>query len=91
MKFVLFDYYSDYDYGWDLDFVIGHFNKFNLIQGFFRSTEYLDWEPDISLTISFFNSSFFSFCVNVWIFNFSMSFLNYRNSISLAHTRGNYD
>jgi len=87
MGLKLFDYYLDYDYGWDLDFIVGNFNKFNLIEGSVHTTEYMDWEPDISLTVSVFRSSVFAFDINIWIFRMSICFIRYRAAMDLKYLR----
>ena len=83
MGLKVFDYYLDYDYGWDLDFIIGQFNRFNLIEGSFHTTEYMDWEPNVSVTVSVFNSSVFSFHLDIWILRMSMSFIRYRAALNV--------
>jgi hypothetical protein len=87
MGLKVFDYYLDYDFGWDLDFIVGQFNKFNLIEGSVHTTEYLDWEPNVSVTISVFNSSVFAFQLDIWIFRMSLSFIRYRAAMDLKCLR----
>jgi hypothetical protein len=87
MKFKLFDFFTQYDYGREIYFTIGQFENFNIIDAQFHSSSYWDWEPNIRLTLSVFDGSIFSFGIGVLSFSFSMSFIPYRCPMNLSHTR----
>ena len=83
----LFDFYTTVDYGRDAYLTLGQFENFNIIDAEFHTTDYWDWEPNIRLTLSVFNSSIFSFGIEVLSFSFSMSLVPYRYPMNLSHTR----
>jgi hypothetical protein len=83
----LFDYFVDYDFGWDIYAIIGQFENFNLLDTTIHTSEYWTWEPNIHLTLSVFDGSIFSFCIEVLSLSFSMSLIPYRYAMNLSHTR----
>ena len=83
----LFDYFVDYDFGWDIYAIIGQFENFNLLDTSIHTSEYWTWEPNIRLTLSVFDGSMFSFSIEVLSFSLSMSFIPYRYAMDLSHTR----
>ena len=83
----LFDFFHQEDYGQEIYLTIGQFDNFNIIDASFFSSSYWDWEPNIRLTLSVFNSSIFSFGIEVLSFSFSMSLVPYKYPMNLSHTR----
>jgi hypothetical protein len=83
----LFDFFQQEDYGQEIYLTIGQFENFNLIDAQFHSSCYWDYEPNVSLTLSIFNGSVFSFGIEVLSFSLSMSFIPYRFPMNLSHTR----
>jgi hypothetical protein len=83
----LFDYFVDYDFGWDIYAIIGQFENFNLLDTSIHTSEYWTWEPNIRLTLSVFDGSMFSFSIEVLSFSLSMSLVPYRFPMNLSHTR----
>jgi hypothetical protein len=83
----LFDYFVDYDFGWEIDATIGQFKNFNLLDASFHTSEYWTWEPNIRLTLGVFDGSIFSFGIGILSFSLSMSFIPYRYPMNLSHTR----
>ena len=87
MGLKVFDYYLDYDFGHSLDFIVGQFKKFNLIEGTCFTTEWADWEPNLSLSVSVFKSSVFAFDLSIWKFYLRMSFIHYRAAMDIKFIR----
>jgi hypothetical protein len=87
MGLKIFDYYLDYDFGHSLDFIVGQFKKFNLIEGTCFTTEWADWEPNLSLSVSVFKSSVFAFDLSIWKFYLRMSFIHYRAAMDIKFIR----
>ena len=83
----IFDAHTEWDYGRDAYLTIGQFKNFNLLDASFHTSEYWTWEPNIRLTLSVFDGSMFSFCIEVLSFSFSMSLIPYRYAMDLSHTR----
>jgi hypothetical protein len=83
----LFDYFVDYDFGWDIYAIIGQFENFNLLDTTIHTSEYWTWEPNIRLTLSVFDGSMFSLSIELLSFFLSMSFIPYRYPMNLSHTR----
>jgi hypothetical protein len=83
----LFDFFVDYDFGWDIYAIIGQFENFNVLDTTIHTSEYWTWEPNIRLTLSVFDGSIFSFGIEVLSFSFSMSLIPYRFPMNLSHTR----
>jgi hypothetical protein len=83
----LFDYFVDYDFGWDIYATIGQFENFNVLDTTIHTSEYWNWEPNIQLSLSVFNGSVFSFGIEVLSFSLYMSFIAYRFPMNLSHTR----
>jgi len=87
MGLKVFDYYYEYDFGHSLDFIVGQFKKFNLIEGTCFTTEWADWEPNLSLSVSVFKSSVFAFDLSIWKFYLRMSFIHYRAAMDIKFIR----
>jgi hypothetical protein len=87
MGLKIFDYYLDYDFGHSLYFIVGQFKKFNLIEGTCFTTEWADWEPNLSLSVSVFKSSVFAFDLSIWKFYLRMSFIHYRAAMDIKFIR----
>jgi hypothetical protein len=87
MGLKIFDYYLDYDFGHSLDFIVGQFKKFNLIEGTCFTTEWAEWEPNLSLSVSVFKSSVFAFDLSIWKFYLRMSFIHYRAAMDIKFIR----
>ena len=87
MGLKIFDYYYEYDFGHSLDFIVGQFKKFNLIEGICFTTEWADWEPNLSLSVSVFKSSVFAFDLSIWKFYLRMSFIHYRAAMDIKFVR----
>jgi len=87
MGLKLFDFYYDYDFGHTLDFIVGQFKKFNLIEGTIFNIDHYDWEPNLSLSVSVFKSSVFAFDLSIWIFYLRMSFIRYSCPMDLKFVR----
>jgi hypothetical protein len=83
----LFDFYTDYDYGWDGHFTIGQFNNFNILDVSFLSTEYWSWEPDIRLTFEVLAGTLFTIRFSAWSLSFDLDLISYRYPFNLSHTR----
>jgi hypothetical protein len=83
----LFDYFVDYDFGWDIYATIGQFENFNVLDTIIHTSEYWTWEPNIQLSMSVFGGSVFSFGIEVLSFSLYMSFIPYRFPMNLSHTR----
>lgn len=87
MGLKFFEGHYEYDFGHTLDFVIGQFKTFNLIEGTCFTTEWVDWEPNLSLSVSVFKSSVFAFDLSIWTFYLRMSFIHYRGAMNLKFVR----
>jgi hypothetical protein len=83
----LFDYYYDYDFGWDIYASIGQFENFNLLDTTIHTSEYLSWEPNIRLTLSIFDGTLFTIRFSAWSVSFDLDFISYRAPFNLSHTR----
>jgi hypothetical protein len=83
----LIDYYYSYDFGNDAYLIIGQFRKFNVFDASFHSSSYWDWEPNVSLSLSVFAGSVFSFRIEILSFSLSMNLISYRYAMDLSHTR----
>lgn len=83
----LFDFYREWDYGWDADLILGQFKKFNLFEATFRQSIYMEWEPNVSLQISLFSGSVFSFEIEIYSLILYCNFIAYRCPMDLSHTR----
>lgn len=88
MGLKLFDGHYEYDFGHTVDFIFGQFKKFNLIEGTAFTTEWIDWEPNLSLSVSVFKSSVFAFDLSIWKFYLRMSFIHYRAAMDIKFIRG---
>jgi hypothetical protein len=83
----LFDYYTDYDYGWDGYITLGQFNNFNILDVELHTTEYWSWNPRMRLTLGFLCGKVFSVDFSIWSFSFSIDLISYEAPYNLAHTR----
>ena len=83
----LFDCYKEWDYGWDVYLILGQFKKFNLFDVTFHQSMYMDWEPNVSLEISLFSGSVFSFRIEIYSLIFYCNFITYRCPSDLSYTR----
>jgi hypothetical protein len=83
----LFDAYTEWDYGRDTYLVIGQFRKFNVLDASFHLSSYWDWEPNVSLSLSVFAGSVFSFRIEILSLSLSMNLISYRYAMDLSHTR----
>lgn len=83
----LFDFYKEWDYGWDVYLILGQFKKFNLFDVTFHQSMYMDWEPNVSLGISLFSGSVFSFRIEIYSLTFYCNFISYRCPSDLSYTR----
>jgi hypothetical protein len=83
----LFDFYREWDYGWDLYLILGQFKKFNLFETSFHQSMHMDFEPNVSLGVSLFSGSVFSFRIEIYSLIFSCHFIAYRFFTDLSHTR----
>jgi len=50
MSVKIFDFFTQYDYGREIYFIIGNSPELNLFQLELNITEYFSWEPDIRFT-----------------------------------------
>ena len=87
MKFKLFDFFTQYDYGEDFYFTIGQFENFNILDVEIHTSEYWSWNPRIRLTFGVLCGNLFSIDFNIWSFSFSMNFISYHYPYNLSHTR----
>ncbi len=83
----LFDYFVDYDFGWDIYATIGQFENLNIIDASFHTTDYWSWEPNIRLTLSIFDGKVFTIRFSAWSVSFDLDFISYRSPFNLSHTR----
>ena len=87
MKFKLFDFFTQYDYGREIYFTIGQFKNFNILDVETHLSEYWSWNPRMRLTFEVLCGSIFSIDFNIWSFSFSMDFISYQYPYNLSHTR----
>ena len=87
MKFKLFDFFTQYDYGTEIYFTIGQFENFNIIDVEIHTSEYWSWNPRMRLTFEVLCGNLFSIDFNIWSFSFSMDFISYQYPYNLSHTR----
>jgi hypothetical protein len=83
----LFDYFVDYDFGWDIYATIGQFENFNVLDTTIHTSEYWTWEPNIRLTLSIFDGTIFTIRFSAWSVSFDLDFISYRSPFNLSHTR----
>jgi hypothetical protein len=83
----LFDWYKGWDYGWDVYLILGQFKKFNLFEATFSQSMCMDWEPNVSLRVSLFSGSVFSFRIEIYSLVFYCDFITYRCPMDLLYTR----
>jgi hypothetical protein len=86
-KMRLFDYYYDYDFGYDFYAIIGNSPRLNLLQLELHITEFWSWEPDIRLTFEFLAGKVFGMRLTLWSMSLDVDILNYRYPMDLNHTR----
>jgi hypothetical protein len=84
----LFDFYTEYDYGRDIYFILGQFRKFNLFDISFHASVYCDWEPNIRFGFGIFDGSLFSFYLHISLLSLNINLLNYRCPMDLSYYRG---
>ena len=83
----LFDCYYDYDFGYDVYFIIGNSPRLNLLQLELHTTEYWSREPDIRLTFELFSGKVFGIKLTIWSVSLAVDILNYRYPMDLTHIR----
>ena len=83
----IFDFYKDRDFGEDFYFTIGQFERFNILDASFHTSEYWSWNPRMRLTFGVLCGNLFSIDFNIWSFSFSMDFISYQYPYNLSHTR----
>ena len=83
----LIDFYSEWDFGNDAYLIIGQFRNFNVLDASFHLSSYWDWEPNVSLALSVFAGSVFSFHIEILSLSFNMNLIPYRYAMNLSHTR----
>jgi len=83
----LFDYFVDYDFGWDIYATIGQFENFNVLDTTIHTSEYWTWEPNIRLTLNIFDGTIFTIRFSAWSVSFDLDFISYRSPFNLSHTR----
>jgi hypothetical protein len=83
----LFDYYYDYDFGYDFYAVIGNSPGLSILQLEIHTSEYWSWEPDFRLTFELFAGKVFGVKLSLWSISLDVDLLNYRYPMNLNHTR----
>jgi len=83
----MFDFFTQYDYGREIYFIIGNSPELNLFQLELNITEYFSWEPDIRLTFELFSGKVFGMRLSLWSVSLDVDILQYRYPMDLTHTR----
>ena len=83
----LFDFFTQYDYGREIYFIIGNSPRLNLLQFELHFTEYWSWIPNIRLTFELFSGKVFGMRLSVWSVSLYIDILHYRFPMNLNHTR----
>jgi len=83
----LIDFYTQWDYGREAYLTLGQFENFNVLDVQFHSSCYWTWEPNLELSLSFFNGSVFSLGIRFLSVSFSVCLIPYRFPMNLSHTR----
>jgi hypothetical protein len=83
----VFDYYYDYDFGYDFYAVIGNSPGLSLLQLEIHTSEYWSWEPDFRLTFELFSGKLFGIKLSLWSMSLDVDLLNYRYPMDLNHTK----
>ena len=83
----VFDYYYDYDFGYDFYAVIGNSPGLSLLQLEIHTSEYWSWDPDFRLTFELFAGKVFGVKLSLWSMSLDVDLFNYRYPMNLNHTR----
>jgi len=83
----IFDFFTQYDYGREIYFIIGNSPGLNLLQLELHTTEYWSWEPNIRLTFELFSGKLFGMRLSLWSVSLDVDILHYRYPMDLTHTR----
>ena len=83
----VFDYYYDYDFGYDFYAAIGNSPVLSLLQLEIHTSEYWSWEPDFRLTFELFAGKVFGVKLSLWSMSLDVDLLNYRYPMDLNHTK----
>lgn len=83
----LFDFFTQWDYGREIYFTLGQFEKFNILDLQLHSSDYWSWEPNIRLTASIFDGTVFSFSFYILCYSMSLDFISYRCPFNRSQIR----